>query len=447
MMFSTKSFLQFLCVSSLAADGFFVHEEDVVKNMDPLCPTVNHYTAEYHQDNACNRAQQNAFKENLNRHVIQQKLQEQGTAKVPSEHTTYCPQTVAPLTNPDATYGFDTVWIVENTASTPIVAAYMLEQADGTFKEVSAFDNKISPPNHDPKAILQPEEWRSLQTYEGHVFHTREILKDGSMGRVLMQHRVGLIPVTNKYGHELDCDPNEPDLEPVVEVAPGLVDRDPNFAREAPRTMRPCNVLDIGFRNTVGCPINAYYSGMYQLKGAVKPRGNNLPMGPDAVVHEEGHTPKSCHEVFKFHLGRKEKTANFMFDWESSTKYEGTYVGHNFVFRLAKDERIVVDSIALQPTKVIDCPGLKNQITVGTGGVAEAIINPLMQPEHDATVAGFMLKNLNSTTAAAATPGMNSTEWAMQQAPIEQTAAISPSANRRRRRASSRTVGATAHSF
>ena len=35
-----------------------------------------------------------------------------------------------------------------------------------------------------------------------------------------------------------------------------------------------------------------------------------------------------------------------MFDWESKTKYEGTYVGHNFVFRLAKDENIVVDSIA-----------------------------------------------------------------------------------------------------
>jgi len=446
MMFSSKSLLQFLCVSSLAADGFFVHEEDVVKNMDPLCPTVNHYTAAYHQDTSCDRIQQNAFKENLNRHVIQQNLQTQGTGKVPSEQTTYCPQTVAPLTNSEALSGFDTVWIVENTASTPIVAAFMLAQADGTFKEVSAFNNKISPANHDPKAILQPEEWRSLQTYEGHVFHTREILKDGSMGQVLMQHRVGLIPVTNKYGHELECDPLEPDIEPVVEVAPGLVDRDPNFAREAPRAMRPCNVLDIGFRNTVGCPLNAYYSGMYQLKGAVKPRGNNLPIGADAVVDAEGHTPKTCHEVFKFHLGRKENTANFMFDWESNTKYEGTYVGHNFVFRLAKDERIVVDSIALQPTKVIDCPGLKNQITVGTHSEAEAIISPLMQPEHDAMLAGFIVKNLGNATTAA-TPGMNATEWTMQPPAVAADAAISPSATRRRRRASSRTVGATAHSF
>merc|ERR1712232_742581 len=159
-------------------------------------------------------------------------------------------------------------------------------------------------------------------------------------------------------------------------------------------------------------------------------------MGPDApVIDPEGHTPKSCHEVFKFHLGLKDNTANFMFDWESKTKYEGTYVGHNFVFRLAKDERIVVDSIALQPTKVIDCPGLKNQITLKSVSEAEAIITPLMLPEHDA----MMIKNLNATTAPAGM--MNHT--AMQ--PPSTTSAststtISPSESRRRRRASSRTA-------
>lgn len=437
-MFSSR-LIQFLCIASFAADGFFVHEEDVVKNMDPLCPTVNHYTAQYHQDNACDRAAQNGFKDALNRHGIQTRLQAEGTGTVPSEQTTFCPQTVAPLTNSKASSGFDTVWLVENTASTPIVVAFMLEQPDGTYKEVSAFDIKISPPNHDPKAILQPDQWKSLQTYEGHVFHTREILKDGSMGQVLMQHRVGLIPVTNKYGHELECDPNDPDPEPIVEVEPGIVDRDPNFAREAPRTMRPCNVLDIGFRNQVGCPLNAYYSGMYQLKGAVKPRGNNLPLGPDAVVHEEGHTPKTCHEVFKFHLGLKEHTNNFMFDWESTTKYEGTYVGHNFVFRLAKDERIVVDSIALQPTKVIDCPGLKNQVTVGSINEAQAIITPLMQPEHDAMVSRLtLLENVNATAAPAGM--MNATA-----PPAAEL--LSPSQARRRRRASnSRAAGILTHS-
>jgi hypothetical protein len=129
------------------------------------------------------------------------------------------------------------------------------------------------------------------------------------------------------------------------------------------------------------------------------------------------------------HLGLKEKTNNFMFDWNSKTKYEATYVGHNFVFRLAKDESIVVDSIALQPTKIIDCPGLKNQVTVGGVSEAEAIITPSMQPEHDMMLANLMLKNLNATA-----PAMNATEWEPKvgQQPQEEE---SPSAARRRRRA------------
>lgn len=436
MMFSHR-LIQFLCVASAAA-GFFVHEKDITKDMDPSCPTVNHYTAEYHMDGVCNRAAQNTYKDSLNRAGIQRRLMVEGTDRVPSQKTSFCPQTVTPLTNSEASTGFDTVWIVENTASTPIVLAFMLEQPDGTYKEVSAFDSKISPPNHDPKAIVMPEKWTSLHTYEGHVFHAREILKDGSMGQVLMQHRVGLIPVTNKYGHELQCDPNDPDPEPLVEVSPGQVDRDPNFAREAPRTMRPCNTLDIGFRNEVGCPLNAYYTGMYQLKGSVKPRGNNLPIkhtteNATTAVEENPTTPKSCHEVFKFHLGLQEKTNNFMFDWNSKTKYEGTFVGHNFVFRLAKDERIVVDSIALQPTKIIDCPGLKNQVAVGGVSEAEAIITPLMQPEHDMMLSNMMLKNLNATA-------MNATEWAQQP---QQQQVESPSAARRRRRAQSANRGAS----
>jgi hypothetical protein len=232
----------------------------------------------------------------------------------------------------------------------------------------------------------------------------REILKDGGMGQVLLQHRVGLIPITNKYGHELNCDPNDPDPEPVVEVGNGQVDRDPNFAREAPRTYRPCNVLDVGFRNEVGCPINAYYTGMYQMKGVAKPRGNNLPIragGANATDMAEGpHTPKSCHEVFKFHLGLKENTPNFMFDWNSKTKYEGTYVGHNFVFRYAKDERIVVDSVALHPTRIIDCPGLKNQINAGSLTAGEAIITPIMQPRSEDIQSGFVLPHLNTMMMA-----------------------------------------------
>jgi hypothetical protein len=125
------------------------------------------------------------------------------------------------------------------------------------------------------------------------------------------------------------------------------------------------------------------------------------------------------------HLGLEEKTPDFMFDWRSKTKYEATYVGHNFVFRLAKDERIVVDSVSLHPTRVIDCPGLKNQVNVASVAEGQAIITPIMQRNKDMLNADMMLshlmiKNLNATTAT-----LNATEWVM---PL-------PTDSRRRRRA------------
>ena len=128
-----------------------------------------------------------------------------------------------------------------------------------------------------------------------------------------------------------------------------------------------------------------------------------------------------------------------MFDWHSKTKYEGTYVGHNFVFRLAKDERIVVDSVSLHPTRVIDCPGLKNQVNVASVSDAQAIITPIMQKNKDMLntdmmLSHIMIKNLNATMAT-----MNATEWVMP-APTD--------AGRRRRaaRADSRTASIFTHS-
>jgi hypothetical protein len=68
-------------------------------------------------------------------------------------------------------------------------------------------------------------------------------------------------------------------------------------------------------------------------------------------------TPKSCHEQFKFHLGTNPYSNNFHWDWDSQTKFEGTYVGHNFVFRLQAKDEIVVDSVTVLPTYVEDCGG------------------------------------------------------------------------------------------
>lgn len=183
MKFTSNLVLCLAAATAVAGKTLFIKEEDFIQNMDPNCPTVKHYSAEYHQDTACNRVMQNDFKKTLGRFAIQQRLQAEGTNNVPSEKTAFCPQTVSPMTSDDTTTGFDTVWLMENTASMPVVVAFMLQQPDGTFKEVSAFDSNISPPNHDPKAILQPNQWKSLHTHEGHVFHVREILKDGGMGQ------------------------------------------------------------------------------------------------------------------------------------------------------------------------------------------------------------------------------------------------------------------------
>lgn len=133
------------------------------------------------------------------------------------------------------------------------------------------------------------------------------------------------------------------------------------------------------------------------MKGSVKPRGN--VSDTEATVH----TPKSCHEVFKFHLGLNEHPMDFMWDWDSTTKYESTYTGHNFVFRYAKDERIVVDSVALLPTKVIDCPNLKKQINAVTVGDGEAIIDPIGRRED------FLLPHMTQNHNGTFTANMNST--------------------------------------
>merc|ERR1712125_136565 len=148
----------------------------------------------------------------------------------------------------------------------------------GDGVEYSAYNAKITPPNLDPEAIIQPGRWKAFVTYEGHAFNVRSLLEDGSMGPVLLQHRPGLIPITNKYGPPVTCDPNEPDIEPMKDNT-----RDPEFTRTPPQIGRPCNTMDIGFRNHVGCPLHVYYTGM---------QGANITSGE-----------QTCREDFKFHLG------------------------------------------------------------------------------------------------------------------------------------------------
>lgn len=61
-----------------------------------------------------------------------------------------------------------------------------------------------------------------------------------------------------------------------------------------------------------------------------------------------------------------------MWDWASSTKYEGSFIGHTFVARKADDPTVVVDSYTLEPTKIIDCPRREQQQQV-------TIVAPMQQ--------------------------------------------------------------------
>jgi hypothetical protein len=52
---------------------------------------------------------------------------------------------------------------------------------------------------------------------------------------------------------------------------------------------------------------------------------------------------------------------DFMWQWDSGTKFEGSFVGHSFAFRSAANPSLLVDKVTLQPTRVVDCPKLKEK--------------------------------------------------------------------------------------
>jgi len=163
-------------------------------------------------------------------------------------------------------------------------------------------------------------------------------------GRMLLQHCMGLIPIGANIPVELLADCPLLDIEPVVQ---GITA--PEYQRTPPQIGRPCNTMDVGFRNVAGCPLHAYYV---------------IP----------GHEQDDCSETFKFHLGRETaQLKDFMWDWLSATKYEGTFVGHTFRFRLAHNPTAWSQTITLAPTQIPDCPELKQAVAIGVGGEAVAI--------------------------------------------------------------------------
>jgi hypothetical protein len=211
----------------------------------------------------------------------------------------------------------------------------------------------------------------AVDTFEGHVFHVREVFPDGNTGNILLQHRPGLIGFTNRFQKELDCNDYE-DIEPIVEENPKpppkekkikvepiiahpdkvdpvikepiikdpVIKTHPNFERTLDHRAQRCNIVYQGFRNLLpNCPLNIYYAGMQEATDG----------------------PMQCKEEFKFHLGLRDNTPNYMYDWDSRSKFEATFIGHTFSARLATNPDIAVDSFTLQPTEIHDCPGLKQK--------------------------------------------------------------------------------------
>jgi hypothetical protein len=321
-----------------------VAEDDAQTSTLPPCRFMTPDTVpKYHTDDTCDRAAHNSYEKVLMRDARYKKFLKTGISHVPDQLTVVCPEQPVHLTPAN---GHNTKWIVENKSSRDAVVLFV---KDGV--EHSAFGDSITPPQANPKAVLKPGDWMAVETFEGHVFYVREVLADGSTGNILLQHRPGLIGFTNRFQKDLDCDDYE-DVEPIVKVYPKappkenkvkvepIIKTSPEFERTPDHRTERCHIVYQGFRNLLpNCPLNVHYVGM----------------------QEATNGPMECKEAFKFHLGLKDDTRDYMNDWNSRTKFEATFVGHTFSARLATNPDIVVDSFTLQPTEIHDCPGLEQK--------------------------------------------------------------------------------------
>lgn len=316
-------------------------EKDVPVASLPSCPRMTEATVpKFHQK--CNRIAQNSAERRRQRIAKHAVLGASGAYPlIPTQRTVVCPTEPANLSS-TGVIGQDTRWVVENKSSGNVVVAYLKNGL-----EHSAMNPKITPPQSDPSAVLKPGEFKVIHTFEGHVFHVRELLEDGSAGEVLLQHRPGIVEFTNRYGKELvseddsmygeaadlSSDESSTSLAHNQEEATTVSRK----KRSTRNKMERCNIVYQGFRNALGQPLDIYYAGVDQ----------------QAIV--DG--PMQCAEKFKFHLGTHR--ANNTNDWNSILKYEATMVGHSFVARLASNPDIVVDAFTLQPTQIYDCPRRK----------------------------------------------------------------------------------------
>jgi hypothetical protein len=248
-------------------------QQEIQKPVMPECPVKP--LAVYHNPDACLKKPSRPLQGHPDRAETYKRLTSggHGATLVPNQQTVVCPMEVQSLENPSADKGFDTTWIVENTSKNTVVVSWVVNGI-----EYSPFDADMKAMD-DPNAILKPGEWISVPTFESFVYHVREVDETGGAGKIVLQHRAGMIPIGNP--HDYPCDAALPDVEP-FDPDTGAVKKE--FARTKTHPVRPCNTIDIGFRNQVGCPIHMYWA-------------NQLDDIPD-----EGF---NCGEKFKLHLGTK----------------------------------------------------------------------------------------------------------------------------------------------
>jgi len=318
----------------------------------PQCPGKSSLPL-YHHPHFCETRSSPREEGHGEHESIYHKLKESGTGAslVPNQQTVTCPMgEVQSLENEMAVKGFDTTWIVENTSKKDVVVAWSV----GEF-EWSPFHPDLKATD-DPKAMIKPGHWISIPTFESFVYHVREIDDDGALGNIVLQHRVGMIPIGNPHGDN-QCDATSLDVEP---YSPGLELEEQEFGRASKKDWREgkrdwaCNMIYIGFRNQLGCPLSVYWANTLE------------------EVPEQGF---SCDEKYRFHMGTQASSQDFMWDWSSATKYEGSIIGHTFVARLERDPSVVIQKYTLEPTKIIDCPtNKKKQVVVVSNEQAEEIM-------------------------------------------------------------------------
>jgi hypothetical protein len=196
--------------------------------------------------------------------------------------------------------------------------------------------------------LLQPKEWKAIHAFEGDVFRVRSSTSSGSgeQEELLLQHRVGLIPIGTKPAASSPDVAAEP--MPAATIETQEATRQPRAAYD----WTTCNVVDLGFRNQGTQAVNGFWVD-----------------------------PVTCQEHLKFQLGLNAKAPNFAFDLDSTTKFEKSYVGHSFVFRTPDGD--FVDSYTIQPTYVVDCPTRRRTvgIAIAIAGVSEGVELPMWQTD------------------------------------------------------------------